>query len=252
MKMVPFLVEKPWGGQFISKTFNYSTMRTLGEAFLVSTLSNNESMVEDQELSQSIKVKLPYLIKIIDAADSLSIQVHPNDYWAEIFESSVGKTECWLVLDVDEGAGVYYGFKEGRSFDQMMAAIKNGEDASAYLNFIPVKPGDFICVPAGTIHAIGKGVRILEFQQSSGITYRIWDWGREGRELHLDKARKVTNSEVKLPNIFPFELIEVGRVFFEHDDFILKKKSNDSIECYSTKVDVKFEIHVKTLECKIA
>jgi len=252
MKMFPFLVEKPWGGQFISKTFNYSPIRTLGEAFLVSTLINNESMIGNQELSRSIKVKLPYLIKVIDAADNLSIQVHPNDYWAGILEKSVGKTECWLVLDADEGAGVYYGFKEGMTFDQMMTAINNGEDASTYLNFIPAKPGDFISVPAGTIHAIGKGVRILEFQQSSGITYRIWDWGREGRELHLDKARKVTNSEVKLPNIFPFELIEVGRVFFEHNDFILKKKSSDSIECYSTKVDVKFEINAKTLECDIS
>lgn len=243
MKLTPHFVEKPWGGNFIAERFGLSPSRLIGEAFLVSTLEGQENFFQE---------KLPYLIKVIDAADNLSIQVHPDDYWAKILEASVGKTECWLVLDAEANSGVYYGFKEGVTFDDLIEAIKLGKDASECLNFIKVKPGDFISVPAGTIHAIGKGVRILEFQQSSGITYRIWDWNREGRELHLEKAKKVTVETVKLLETKTFQSIKVGEVFYQHEDFNLKKISDNLIECLSEKVKTKFHISVDDLKCEMA
>jgi mannose-6-phosphate isomerase len=252
MQLNPYLVEKPWGGEFISECFQISPKKVLGEAFLVSTLTGNESTVGGHTLTQVLDQKLPYLIKVIDAANNLSIQVHPNDDWAHFLEDSVGKTECWLVIDADETSGVYYGFKEGHSFETLNRIIDEGENAADCLNFLKVKPGDFISVPAGTIHAIGKGVRILEFQQSSGITYRIWDWGREGRELHLEKAKKVTSLGTNIPVIESFYQMQVGQVFFHHEDFTLSKKSMTSIECFSDKILTRFEIDINNFACKIS
>jgi mannose-6-phosphate isomerase len=248
----PYFSKKPWGGSFLSNLYSLDSNEPIGEAFLVSTLENQECEINHVPLSKIINVKLPYLIKIIDAAENLSVQVHPNDEWARQLEKSVGKTECWLIYDVQEGAGVYYGFKEGQDFDSMMTKIKNGENASDSLNFISVKKGDFISVPAGTVHAIGAGVQILEFQQSSGITYRIWDWGREGRELHLEKAKLVT-TETKLPDIINFSEIQNGDIFFQHSDFELIKKNIHNITCRSSVVSLDAIVNVDnlTIEMKL-
>lgn len=239
MIIEPYFSLKPWGGDFIATLFNRPVEPKIGEAYLVSTLKDGESTVAGETLSKVLGAELPFIIKIIDAADHLSIQVHPNDAWAKKLENSLGKTECWLVLDAAPGSGVYYGFKDGHSFQSMMDLIHAGENASAALNFIPVKTGDFIEVPAGTIHAIGAGVRILEFQQMSGITYRIWDWGREGRELHLEKAKLVTDDVPRLPVIRRFSEIQTGDQFFHHEDFLLKKLDAKTIQCNSFAVDVK-------------
>jgi mannose-6-phosphate isomerase len=248
MQLIPFFVEKPWGGDFISKVFELNSKTKLGEAFIVSTLINSESMINGKSLTSHLGSPLPYLIKIIDASDNLSVQVHPNDEWAAILEKSVGKSECWLVLEAEEGSGIYYGFKEGSSFQDMETLISNNKQACEAMNFVPVQRGDFINVPAGTIHAIGKGIRILEFQQASGITYRIWDWGREGRELHLEKARKVTNPNVNMPSIFKFQNIKQNNQFFIHDDFCLTKTSSSGIKCSSNKSNIAFEIDVNSLK----
>lgn len=231
MKIEPVLIEKPWGGTFISERFNLPRQK-LGEALLVSTLENQENKIElNQNLSSKVG-KLPYLIKLIDAEDNLSVQVHPNDHFASLLENSVGKTECWLVDDVLEGAGIYFGLKDGVSTDIFYDRIKNQENVVSLMNFVPVKKYDFIIVPAGTIHAIGAGVRIVEFQQSSGITYRIWDWNRPGRELHIEKALQVSNPIQLFPEVLKFEEMTTG-IFFSHHDFSLKKISKTKITCSS-------------------
>lgn len=248
----PYLVEKPWGGKFISHHLNINPSRVLGEAFLVSTLADQESEVGSQRLSTFIGTELPYLIKIIDANDNLSIQVHPNDFWAEKLENSVGKTECWLILGANENSGVYLGFKDGKSWQDLIKTIQAGENASECLNFIPVQKGDFITVPAGTIHAIGAGVQILEFQQASGITYRIWDWGREGRELHLEKASLVSDSSIKLERMTSFSTFKCQATLFEHQDFYIKKMNENVIVCGSNRVPHLVSIDLKTLNIKLS
>lgn len=138
----------------------------------------------------------PILIKFIDARDSLSIQVHPNDHYAKLRENSYGKTEMWLVLDCEPGACLYYGVKEPLTPEAFREHIKNNTLTSV-LNKVPVKKGDVFFIEAGTIHAIGAGIVICEIQQNSDMTYRVYDYGRKDaagtlRELHIDKAMDVS------------------------------------------------------------
>ena len=144
-----------------------------------------------QELLDAMGGEYPLLVKIIQANESLSIQVHPDDDSAKLLEgpNSVGKTECWYVLDAEPDASLVYGFKKNFSKEQLKRAIED-KTLEDYLNIVPVKKGDFIFIPSGTVHAIGKGLRLLEVQQSCDITYRLYDWGRD-RELHIEKGLSV-------------------------------------------------------------
>ena len=141
----------------------------------------------------------PLLIKVIQADETLSIQVHPDDDWAVKLEGegNRGKTECWYVLDAAPGAKLVYGLKEGASREQLAAAIENNA-LDPYLNFVEVQKGDFIYIPAGTVHAIGGGLRLLEVQQSCDLTYRLYDWGR-GREVHIEKGLAVIKNDERKP-----------------------------------------------------
>ena len=138
----------------------------------------------------------PLLIKLIDAKDDLSVQVHPCDEYALRVEGEYGKTEMWYIVDCEEGASLYYGFKEPITKEQFKKKIADNT-LTDVLNKVPVKKGDVFFIPAGTIHAIGKGIFIAEIQQNSNTTYRVSDYGRLGadgkpRELHIDKAVEVT------------------------------------------------------------
>jgi len=139
----------------------------------------------------------PLLVKIIQANDILSIQVHPDDQAALRLEGegNRGKTECWYVLEAAPDAQIVYGMKKGVSRELLTQAIKENK-LEPYLEFVKVHKGDFIFIPAGTIHAIGGGLRLLEVQQSCDLTYRLYDWGR-GRELHIEKGLDVIK-ELKL------------------------------------------------------
>ena len=114
----------------------------------------------------------PLLIKLIDAAGPLSVQVHPDDAYAREFEHSLGKSEMWLVLDASEGAGIYYGFKRETPLAEMRAAIENNT-LTELLNWVPAKTGDCFFIPAVTVHSIGAGLMVAEVQQSSKLTYRV-------------------------------------------------------------------------------
>ena len=145
----------------------------------------------------------PLLIKLIDAAGPLSVQVHPDDAYAREFEHSLGKSEMWLVLDASEGAGIYYGFKRETPLAEMRAAIENNT-LTELLNWVPAKTGDCFFIPAGTVHAIGAGLMVAEVQQSSNLTYRVYDYGRVGadgrpRDLHIDKALAVARRAAERP-----------------------------------------------------
>lgn len=140
--------------------------------------------------------EFPVLIKLIDAKDNLSVQVHPNDEYALKVEGEYGKTEMWYIVDCDEGAELLYGFKHEISKEEFAARIADNTLLEV-TNNVPVHKGDVFFIEAGTLHAIGKGILIAEIQQNSNTTYRIYDYGRVGkdgkpRELHIDKAKDVT------------------------------------------------------------
>lgn len=195
-KISPLLVQKPWAGSFLG-SFYKSTHTDIGEAWLLSTIREGESTVGGKKLSDVLGVPLKFVVKIIDAKEALSVQVHPNDEWAAKLENSKGKTECWLILESKPGAGVYLGLKDGVNPKDYEAALAKNESVEKFMKFFETKRGDFIVVPSGTVHAIGGGVTLLEVQQASGITYRLWDWGRPGRELHHEKGLKVSNYETR-------------------------------------------------------
>ena len=138
----------------------------------------------------------PILIKLIDAKDNLSVQVHPDNDYAMRVEGEYGKTEMWYVVDCDEGAELLYGFKHEISKEEFAQRIADNTLLEV-TNNVPVHKGDVFFIKSGTLHAIGKGILIAEIQQNSNTTYRIYDYGRVGkdgkpRELHVEKAKDVT------------------------------------------------------------
>lgn len=146
----------------------------------------------------------PLLVKVIQADQSLSVQVHPDDPTAALLEGpgNVGKTECWYILDAKPGAKLVYGLNGNPSREKLEDAIaKNALDP--FLNQVEVKKGDFIFIPSGTVHAIGGGIRLMEVQQSCDITYRLYDWGRP-REIHVQKGlASIKNEGLNKISSFP-------------------------------------------------
>ena len=140
--------------------------------------------------------RFPLLIKFIDAADRLSVQVHPDDEYAARYESDPGKTEMWVVLEAAPGAELIAGLQDGITPELFAMAVDQGR-TEAVLNRMPVKAGDVLFIPSGLLHAIGAGIVIAEIQQNSDLTYRVWDYNRPGldgkpRQLHVEKALAVT------------------------------------------------------------
>lgn len=174
-KLNPFYSEKIWGYE----RWNLSTHKNG-----YSTIIN-----EQRSLNEVIGKDLPILIKIIQANDKLSVQVHPNDEYSRIYENDNGKTECWYVLEAKPNASLICGIKSGLNKNELRNIIDEG-NIEEYLERISVKSGDMIYIPSGTVHAIEGGVKIVEVQQSSDITYRMYDWGRD-REMHIEKSLDV-------------------------------------------------------------
>ncbi len=225
LKFTPILKEKIWGGNKIETILkhNISPLKNCGESWEISGIVDDESVVAngflaENNLNELMEIYLtdlvgeknyekyglgfPLLIKFIDAQDNLSVQVHPDDDFAQEKFGQNGKTEMWHVIQADESSGLYVGFNQKITAQQYMDAVENGtlED---YLKFYPVKSGDTFMIPAGTVHAIGKGVLLAEIQQPSDITFRIYDWNRvdeqgNSRELHTEEAFDAIHSEENL------------------------------------------------------
>lgn len=161
----------------------------------------------------------PLLIKLIDANDKLSVQVHPDDEYALYHKEGSGKTEMWYVVDAKPEAKLIYGLKGSTSKEDLIKAIEEGKVGEC-LKEVPVKSGDALYIPSGTVHAILDGILIAEIQQNSNTTYRLYDWGRvdnmgKGRELHIDKALEVINFQQGCSS-------ETGPEITEADSFVLK------------------------------
>ena len=156
--------------------------------------------------------KFPLLVKLLDAHDKLSVQVHPNDEYALAHEGNeLGKTEMWVVLHAEPGAQVILGVRAGTTAIDFRQAIAAGT-LERHLHTVPITPGDFVCVPSGTLHAILGGALIAEVQQNSNTTYRVYDWNRtqdgRGRTLHVDKALDVINFAQVEPALVPPQLVD--------------------------------------------
>lgn len=212
--LTPVFKERIWGGSKLKEEFDYDISNNYtGEAWVVAALSNGSNKIENKSLAGQTLLDLwnnhgelfnkdtqstdeyPLLVKVLDANDDLSVQVHPNDAYARKVENvPYGKTECWYVLKAEPGAEIVLGH-HAQAKDELDAMIDQGK-WDELLRRQKVSPGDFFYVPSGTIHAIGKGIMILEIQQSSDVTYRVYDHDRtdqEGnkRELHLNRAKDV-------------------------------------------------------------
>lgn len=209
----PVMQEKIWGGSRLRTAYGYELPSDkTGECWAISAHPHGVSEVAngrfagrglDQLYAQEPDLfgrpdspVFPLLTKILDAEDWLSVQVHPDDAYGLAHEGELGKTECWYILSAEEGAEIIYGHK-AESKEALRKLIEAGR-WEELLTRVPVKAGDFFDVPSGTMHAIGKGIMILETQQSSDTTYRVYDFDRKDdqgqlRELHIDKSIDVLN-----------------------------------------------------------
>lgn len=138
---------------------------------------------------------LPILIKYIVAHETLSVQVHPDDVYAKAHTNDLGKTECWYITEAEPGAKLIFGLKSGLTQEELAQIIADNQ-LETYLEFIEVEAGDMIYIPAGTVHAIMGGLKLIEIQQSSDTTYRLYDWGRD-RETHIEDSLAVIDYEQK-------------------------------------------------------
>jgi mannose-6-phosphate isomerase len=220
----PVLQERLWGGTRLREKYHYEIPSELtGECWAISAHPNGQSIVrfgayKDVTLGELWdhhrelfghydSDRFPLLTKILDANDDLSVQVHPDDDYANKYENGeLGKTECWYIIDCEEDAELIIGH-HAQTKESFLEKVNKGQ-WDRLLRRIKIKPGDFFYIPSGTLHAIGKGTLILETQQSSDTTYRVYDYDRRDtngdlRELHLEKAIDVTTIPYKKKKITP-------------------------------------------------
>ncbi len=223
LKFKPVFKDKIWGGQKIKTVLgqDFSPLPNCGEVWALSGVENNQTLIingflESNNLSELLEIymgdlvgdniyqkfgnEFPILIKFIDANDWLSIQVHPYDDLAWKRHKSLGKSEMWYIFDAEENAELISGFSEEINKDQYQKHLDN-KTLKQVMNFEKVKSGDVYYMPAGRVHALGPGVLLAEIQQTSDITYRIYDWDRIDeagmmRELHIEEALDAIDFQV--------------------------------------------------------
>ena len=224
VRLIPVFKDYLWGGTKLKTVFNKkSELNILAESWELSANKDGQSIIANGKyqgygLKEYIDIvgkeivgtkglaldDFPILIKFIDAKKNLSVQVHPDDEYATCHDGANAKTEMWYILDCEENASLYYGFKKDVTKEEYKNAIENNT-LTDILNKIPVHKGDVFFIPAGTVHAIGAGILICEIQQNSNTTYRVYDYNRRDkkgntRPLHVEKAIAVSNLS-KAPEI---------------------------------------------------
>ena len=218
LKFQPILKEKVWGGDKLHHLFGKSQLKNTGESWELSGVENNISLVANgslqgitlskiirtyksellgDEVYRKFGEKFPLLFKFIDANQDLSVQLHPNDLLAKERHNSFGKTEMWYVMHAENDARLILGFNKEMDEIEYLKMLR-GNKLTEILQSVSVKEGDSFFIEPGTVHAIGAGIVLAEIQQTSDITYRIYDWNRPGidgefRELHTDQALKAIN-----------------------------------------------------------
>ena len=227
-KLKPVFKDYLWGGNRLRTDFNMDcNFDKIAEDWVLSVHNDGISEIENGQFKgRSLKElidnygeiltgsncnnfnRFPLMVKLIDAKDNLSLQVHPTDDYALKYENDYGKSEMWYIADCEENSEIIYGFKQDISKDEFRQRIKDNTLLDV-LKKVPVKKGDVFFIEAGTVHAIGKGILIVEIQQNSNLTYRLYDYNRKDangktRELHIDKALETANlSKAINPAITP-------------------------------------------------
>ena len=206
----------PWGDDQLETFYGRSIPdERTGEALEVSAIPKLESRTtQGESLTELIRRdgsrlagkyaegEFPLLLKLLAAKQSLSVQVHPDDAYARIHENKLGKTEAWVILKAEPDASILYGIKDSVTLDELRKGLENGDDIEPLIARVPVKPGDVYFMPAGMVHAIGAGILLYEIQQSSDVTYRLWDFNRvnaagEKRPLHIKQSLDVIDPALK-------------------------------------------------------
>ncbi len=205
-RLKPWFSERPWGRKTLLPWYSDTgTKELVGEAWLTGPQCLVETGPFAGKTLSSIAAELggefPLLVKILFPAEKLSVQVHPDDAQARALGETRGKTECWYVLEAEPGAAVALGLKNGADAAVVTAAVSDGT-MEALLEWVPVSVGDMLFVDPGTVHAIGPGVVLLETQQTSDVTYRLYDYGRP-RELHLEKGLQVMKAKTAAGKVAP-------------------------------------------------
>ena len=252
LKLVPQPSPRLWGGErlktLVPSFADLQTDEPIGEAWLVyaqdevangtlqgQTLQAAADLWGEMLLGSSSVARygsqIPLLAKFLDAADKLSIQVHPDDAYAKRKEADtgyLGKVEAWYILAAEPDAHIIWGFSQDVDEETVRSAVEAG-DLEDYLNFVPVAAGDVIYNPAGMVHALGAGILLFEIQQSSDLTYRLYDYNRRGndgelRELHLDKGLEVATlraeQNAKVP---PQSLSETVTQLVHSEYFVMER-----------------------------
>ena len=251
LKLKPAVRSYIWGGTKLKELWGKeSDNDTIAECWELSMYTDSESIVDDPAFYEYTLSKLqrnypeffgdkvndyskfPILVKLLDAAADLSIQVHPDDVYAMAREGGqLGKNEVWYIADAEEGSAIYYGFNRDVTKEEVIDGVVNGT-ITELLNRCPVKKGDYFFVPAGTVHALQKGVTVIEVQQSSDITYRIFDYGRKdkagnARKLHIREALDVmTLKKSEIPTVGEQKVLSNGskiRVLTKNGYFTAKE-----------------------------
>ena len=219
--MKPVFQEKIWGGTRLNTVFGFDIPNDhIGEDWAISGHPHGVSIIENGPFKGKTLAELwesnrelfgdatgdvfPLLVKILDAEDDLSVQVHPDDAYGLKHEGELGKTECWYIIDAKPGSEIIYGHS-AQTREELAEMIEEGRWDDLLVR-VPVKKGDFFYVPSGTIHAIGSGILILETQQSSDTTYRVYDYDRKDdsgqtRELHIQQSVDVTTVPANKPEV---------------------------------------------------
>src|ERR1019366_6772916 len=217
-RLAPWFSPRPWGRKDLRPWYAATgTTEPVGEAWL----TGPESVVETGAMAgQTLAAvtaeageallgaldqiggpEFPLLVKLLFPSDKLSVQVHPDDAHAQAMGQPRGKTECWYVLEAEPGATIALGMKPGATPDVVRAAIADGT-MEEWMEWVPVSVGDMVFVDAGTVHAIGPGVVLLETQQTSDVTFRLYDYGRP-RELHVEQALRVMKMHTAAGKVEP-------------------------------------------------
>lgn len=245
-KFNPVIKERTWGVEYWTLSGLEGDLTEVSNGALEDNSVNDLTEIYMDEvvgdnIYEKFGTEFPILIKTIETEDNISIQVHPNNDLAVERHNAYGKSELWYITEAQEGAVIFVGFKETVSKREYLDAVANGE-LVALLNVVEVKKGDVYYIPAGTVHSLGAGVELIEIQQTSDITYRIYDWNRidedgEPRELHTDLAEDA----VILKRTEPLNLrrrVEAG------EDAILVANEFFMVEYLN--IDHKYDMEYKT------
>jgi mannose-6-phosphate isomerase len=210
VKLERRFVEKPWGRTDLPEMFDAPPQKRIGEVWF--TGAGDE----------------PLLVKYLFTSERLSIQVHPGDEQAKARGLSSGKRECWYILSAVPGSTLGLGLKRESSADELRAAALDGS-IEELIDWRPVAKGDFFMVPPGTIHAIGGGISLIEFQQNSDVTYRLYDYGRP-RELHLEDGIEVARAEPYPVSLAQHLAPRETRLLVDGPSFVLAQSDSDMFE----------------------